>query len=128
MVPVKFIGRHSNQSHKYRDFSEKLAEEYLVNKGYKILGRNLRIGYLEMDLIAEKNKTIVFIEVKRRENLDYGEPEIFVDKKKIDKMIKFAKLFLMKKDYRDYDVRFDVLTFSKDGLHHIEDAFRESST
>ncbi len=125
---MRFTGRHSSQYHRYRDFSEKQAEEYLINKGYRIIERNLRIGYLEMDLIAEKDKTIVFIEVKRRDNLDYGEPEKFVDKKKIDKMIKFAKLFLMKKDYRNYDVRFDVLTFSKSGLHHIEDAFRESST
>lgn len=125
---MRFIGRHSNQSHKYRDFSEKKAEEYLVNKGYKILERNLRIGYLEMDLIAEKDNTIVFIEVKRRDNIDFGEPEKIINKKKIDKMINFAKLFLMKKDYRDYDVRFDVLTFSKEGLQHIEDAFRESST
>lgn len=123
---MKFIGRHLSQSHKYRDFSERKAEKYLVNEGYKIIGRNVRIGYLEMDLIAEKDKTIIFIEVKRRENLDYGEPEMFVNKKKIDKMIKFAKLFLMKKDYKDYDVRFDILSFNKGRMHHIEDAFRES--
>lgn len=123
---MKFTEKHSSQSHKYRDFSERKAEEYMVNKGYKIIGRNERIGYLEMDLIAEKNNTIVFVEVKRRDNIQYGEPEKFVDKKKIDKMIKFAKIFLMKNNYTDYDVRFDVLSFYKDNVKHIENAFRTS--
>lgn len=124
---MKYIGKHSDQYHKYRDFSEKEAEVYLKKKGYKILERNLRIGYLEMDLIAEKDKTIVFVEVKRRENLDYGEPENFIDKKKIDKLKNFAKIYLsMKNQYDDYDVRFDVIGMSNGVLKHIEDAFRES--
>ena len=49
------------------DLGESEAEVFLINSGYKILGRNYRIKNIgEIDLIAEKNKKIVFVEVKTR--------------------------------------------------------------
>ena len=63
---------------------ERMAEQYLVGKGYKILERNYRAGRSEIDLIATKEDVLVFVEVKTRSRLDFGMPEDWVDEKKAE--------------------------------------------
>ena len=53
---------------------EEIAAKYLRNKGYKIIERNFRKGYGEIDLIAIDNDTLVFIEVKTRTSKRFGTP------------------------------------------------------
>jgi putative endonuclease len=53
---------------------EDLAEKYLKSKGYKILERNFRKGYGEIDIIALKDDTLVFVEVKTRTSTKFGTP------------------------------------------------------
>jgi len=57
---VRFIGRRFDRYQNYRDEGERLAVNYLMNKGYRILERNYRVGKLEVDLIIEKGGVIVF--------------------------------------------------------------------
>jgi putative endonuclease len=47
---------------------ESFAVQYLKNKGYQIVDRNVRIGKYEIDIIASKNKTLVFFEIKTRDS------------------------------------------------------------
>ncbi len=53
-------------------FGETLAKNYLIKHGYKIIKQNLKISYQELDLIAEKDGQIIFVEVKTRLSQIYG--------------------------------------------------------
>ena len=61
---------------------ELLAKSYLENNGYEILDENWTYGKAEIDLIAYKDRMIIFTEVKTRSGNYFGEPEDFVDKRK----------------------------------------------
>ena len=87
------------------DLGEKLACEYLVGKGYNILGRNYRISFGEIDIIARKkrkfiwhqDKTIHFVEVKTLlEGAVAYFPEEKVDYKKQRKLKNLAQIWLQK--------------------------------
>ncbi len=62
---------------------EEKAAEYLINRGYKIIERNFRIGYGEIDIIAIRNNTLIFVEVKTRTSVKFGTPIESITGKKI---------------------------------------------
>ncbi len=111
------------------DFGEKAAAEYLEENDYEILERNFRLKFGEIDIIAEKNDCIVFVEVKTRRDNIFGEPSQYVDYKK-QNHIKNAAAVYTNIEYTD--MRFDVIEVfyaEKNGkfyvkeLRHIENAF-----
>lgn len=61
---------------------EELAADFLVKKGYKIRAKNWRYLKAEVDIIAEKENTIVAVEVKTRTSDYFGDPQDFITKKK----------------------------------------------
>jgi len=77
-------------------FGEILAKNYLINKGYNIIFQNFRTKYSEIDLIVEKDKKLIFVEVKYRTNKVHGKAEESISKSKIDKILKAAELFIAK--------------------------------
>ena len=97
------------------DWGEQQAAEYLQQKGYKILHRNVRTPYGEIDLIAECSAVLVFIEVKTRSSLAYGHPEEAVDDQKITHMIESAESFLQENPEFNQDWRLDVIAIVKQG-------------
>ena len=105
---------------------EAIASEFLREKGYKILETNWRKGPLEIDIIAQKDKTLVIAEVKTRSTNYFGEPEEFVTRAKQKNLIKAANTYIL---YHNLDVeaRFDIISILIRGeqykVHHIEDAF-----
>lgn len=106
---------------------ESLAKTHLENKGYKILGENWTSGKAEIDLIAYKDRRIIFIEVKTRTGNYFGEPEDFVDKRKQKLLAKAAEAYIYMMSHQG-EVRFDVVailfkTPANYILNHIEDAF-----
>lgn len=62
---------------------EEKARKYLLSKGYKILEKNFRSRYGEIDIVALDNNTLVFVEVKTRYSEDYGKPEEAITKRKL---------------------------------------------
>ena len=56
---------------KFGIIGEKIAQKFLINKGYEILETNYYTKIGEIDIIAQKSKKIVFIEVKTRSNLKF---------------------------------------------------------
>mgnify|MGYP001572271818 CR=1 FL=1 len=74
---------------------EKLAGEYLERQGYKIIKRNFRTRFGELDLIATKNANLVFVEVKLKIGEDFGSPEEMIDRKKLKQIEKTAQSFLI---------------------------------
>ncbi len=71
---------------KIGDIGEKIAEKYLQQKGYKIVGKNYRCREGEIDLISRKNDSLFFVEVKTRTSLSYGPGEESVGENKINKI------------------------------------------
>lgn len=102
---------------------ETKAVLFLKKHGYKILETNFKNKIGEIDIIAEKDGVIVFIEVKNRSTYRFGRPIEAVDFRKQNKIKKVAEIYLMVKNKYYNDVRFDVVEVSNDNLEHIENAF-----
>jgi putative endonuclease len=79
------------ENHEFGKQGEDEAEKLLKNKGFEILGRNVRFGGHEMDIVAKKNKLLVVAEVKTRSYTTMGEPEEFVSKKTAAKSYKSSE-------------------------------------
>jgi putative endonuclease len=111
---------------------ESLAKTHLENAGYEILDENWTHGKAEVDLIAYKDKVIIFAEVKTRTGNAFGEPEDFVDARKQKLLVSAADEYIYLMDHQG-DVRFDIISilFDKQAnytLKHIEDAFWPHAT
>ncbi|MGH2574232.1 MAG: YraN family protein [Ignavibacteria bacterium] len=111
-------------------YGESLAKLYLERKGFQLIRQNYRYERAEIDLVFkdEKNKILVFTEVKTRKSKTFGEPEGSVIEKKQKQIIKSAQGFLMDNpEYEEYEKRFDViavyLSGRKEEINHIENAF-----
>jgi putative endonuclease len=104
---------------------ENLAAEFLRNKGFEILARNYRYKHAEIDLIVRKENWLLFVEVKTRSSSSFGEPEAFVDTRKVAKILEGAEQYIYEKDWNG-NIRFDVVSV-KTGMRpeivHFEDAF-----
>ena len=105
--------------------AEKLAQEYLKSKSYKILEKNWRTSHLEVDLIARKDDFVVIIEVKARKYENNNFEEV-VSRKKQENLIKAAENYLELHDLEN-ELRFDVIFVYKKGktfeINHVENAF-----
>lgn len=88
--------------------SEKLAETYLKLRGYRILERNYFVKGGELDLIAKKKDTLVFVEVKARKSTAFGTPAEAVTPMKQHHLQKAASLYLLSHPW-DGPMRFDVV-------------------
>ena len=102
---------------KYEDKSV----ETLVKEAYRILERNYQNRFGEIDIIAEKNKEIVFIEVKYRKTSKFGYGYEAVDRRKIMKILKLANYYIQSKKYQNYKIRFDCMSYLGDELDWIKD-------
>ena len=102
---------------------EILAANFLKQQKYKILQMNYSNKIGEIDIIAQDRKTIVFVEVKRRQTLAYGRPVEAVDMRKANKIKKVAEIYLMLEGKSESDVRFDVVEIIGDDINHIKNAF-----
>ena len=90
---------------------EAMATVYLLEKGYRILHRNWRHAHWEVDIIAEKEKILHFIEVKTRRSRQFGFPEDQVDKKKIKNLINAAEEYLYQ--YPQWNrIQFNILSIT----------------
>ncbi|MDG1374385.1 MAG: YraN family protein [Flavobacteriaceae bacterium] len=105
---------------------ERLAVEYLISKGYRILAQNFRYLKAEVDIIAQKDNYLVAVEVKTRSSIAFGAPEEFLKPAQIQRIIKAVDYFVTSKDL-NVEVRFDiiaiVLSTKKPQIEHIENAF-----
>lgn len=104
--------------------AEAVARDYLISQGYTIREMNWRIGSaFEIDIIAQMEGVIVFVEVKARKDKD---PVEAVDRKKRQKMVSGANAYLNTLPYL-YEYRFDIITLTGTResyeLNHYPDAF-----
>jgi putative endonuclease len=106
---------------------EQIGESFLLERGYRILGRNVRSPFGEIDLVADHQGTLVFVEIKARRSQAFGFAEEAVDRRKRDRLTRLASWYLACHPKLHSPVRFDVLTLQWEGgkqdIHLIENAF-----
>ena len=91
--------------------AEKMALEHLINSGFVILHQNWLFGHWEVDLIASRDDTLHFIEVKTRRTKKFGYPEEDVTKKKVTNLINTSEEFLYL--YPEWKrIQFDILSIN----------------
>ena len=101
---------------------ENRAVRYLKRKGYRILERGYKNPFGEVDIIAGKDDTVAFIEVKTRLNENYGAPSEAVDRRRREKYRKAAEYYFYGKQI-EVTVRFDIIEILCGEINHIENAF-----
>lgn len=107
--------------------AEDLAAEFLLKNGYTILVRNFRFQKAEIDIIAEKENTIIIVEVKARSTDAFMLPQEAVTKAKIKSIVSAANHF-MEEFNKNQEVRFDIISVLPDEkknliIEHITNAF-----
>ncbi len=89
---------------------EEIACKALEKQGYRILDKNFSCKFGELDIVAEDDEVICFIEVKARSSEDYGLPEEAVTHWKKKKLLIVAHIYIEKKKIKDRDMRFDIVS------------------
>ena len=114
--------------------AEDMAEQMLRKKGYRILEKNFRVAGGELDLIADDQGILVFIEVKARRGQHFGGASYAITaRKKKQQIIKLASCYLSQRDLINQHCRFDAILVVGTNEHshqltHIEQAFEVSSS
>jgi len=105
---------------------EDIAAIYLEKQGYIILDRDWHCGHKDLDLVALKDNTVVFAEVKTRSGTAYGQPRDAVNMRKIRRIVNSADAYIRFRCI-DMDVRFDIISIVVENgefrIEHIMEAF-----
>ena len=105
---------------------EQLAVDFLKREGYQILETNWVFAKAEVDIIAIRGNVLSIVEVKTRSGIGFGLPQEFVNRKKIQLLVKAVNEFVISRKL-DVDVRFDIIGIhkvdSKFDITHLTDAF-----
>lgn len=109
------------------DIGESKAIEYLERIGYTIIKRNFHFSNIaEIDIIAEDNDVLVFIEVKSRYSDEFGSPLESITPRKVQSLRKAAEGYLYVNKITEKNCRFDIISIRLDmnnKLEHIREAF-----
>lgn len=100
---------------------EERAAQYLKRQGYKIVERNWRMPYGELDIVASSGKELVFVEVRTLETPNLLFPEESVGAGKQRRLARLATAYVQQAKFEG-DWRIDVIAIDRDGLRHIKNA------
>ena len=116
------MAKHNLLGHEGED----VAAQYLREHGYTIQDRDWHCGHKDLDLVVTKDNVIVFVEVKTRTGTEWGNPQDFVDDRKIRSIVHSADAYL-RLNQINMEVRFDIISVIADRgefkVEHIEQAF-----
>jgi putative endonuclease len=88
---------------------EELAVAELIRRGYSVRQRNWRCPDGEMDVVAEHDGWLVFVEVRTRRGCNLGSPEVSITPAKCDRLIRVAQNYLLEFEPNEVDWRIDVI-------------------
>lgn len=94
------------------DLAENTAENYLVRLGHKILNRNWKTRFCEIDIVSKKSNVIFFSEVKYRKKYDQGGGLAVITAKKLKQMKFAAEYFVLANKISDHDLRLTAISLS----------------
>jgi putative endonuclease len=112
----------NGENRKLGYWGESKAAKYLKKQGYYIVKRNFKCPFGEVDIIAFKDDTFAFVEVKSRNTDTFGAPREAVNLTRQKRYINCARYYFTGRQI-DFVVRFDVVEVFRGGVNHIENAF-----
>jgi len=95
-------------------WGETLAKKYLIKKGYIIIAQNLRLGRLELDLVAIKNKKVYFFEIKTRLTRNHKNEDSFLSQKQIINLKKAANTYAALNKISFKNLNFGLIAITRD--------------
>ena len=101
------------------------ACKFLISQNVKIIKQNFKVlPYGEIDIIAIDRSTLTFVEVKYRKYASFGTAQEMVSRKKQQKIINTANIFLeQNSQYQNHECRFDVIAINNNNIEWIKNAF-----
>jgi putative endonuclease len=111
----------------FGEVGERVAERWLRRKGWRIVQRRFRNGRRDIDLVAERDGTVAFVEVKARRGVEFGHPVEAVNWRKQRELTRSAHIWIERHGRPQDDYRFDVIGVLVHGeavrVRHVENAF-----
>jgi len=95
-------------------FGEKLAKNYLIKHGYKIIDTNVKLSYQELDIVAFRDDQIIFVEVKTRVSQFYGPAENAFQFTKLERFRQGMEMYIENKNLYVEEIRADLITVDID--------------
>lgn len=108
--------------------AEKLAARLLVSRGMRVIGMNVRCRFGEIDIVAEEDGTVVFVEVKSKRGRRRGLPEEMLTRQKRLRLTRLASAWLQRHHRPASPARFDVVAVEwreagQPDVRHYRNAF-----
>jgi putative endonuclease len=111
----------------FGEVGERVAERWLRRQGWRVLQRRFRSGHRDIDLVAERDGTVAFVEVKARHGSTFGDPVEAVNWKKQRELARSAAVWIDRHGRPRESYRFDVIGVLVDGervrVRHVANAF-----
>lgn len=110
---------------------EKLAQDFLKGRGYRIIDTNYRTSDGEVDIIVSKDGVLVLVEVRAKSSRTFGSPEESVTQRKKQKLVLVAQNYIQTHDIQESSWRIDFIAVELDNkgnllrVEQIEDAVGE---
>lgn len=101
-------------------WGEKVAATHLEANGYRILERNWRCALGEIDIVAQENDVLVFVEVKTRQSKQFGSPEESITPRKAQRLIDLGVQYCADHDLDDVEWRIDLIAIEIDSNGMLE--------
>jgi putative endonuclease len=118
----------SNNRQKFGEVGERVAEKWLRRHGWSIIQRRFRSGHRDIDLVAQRDGLVAFVEVKARRGSGFGGPVAAVGWRKQRELTRSAKVWIDRHGRPAEAYRFDVIGVLVAGdavkVRHVQDAFR----
>lgn len=106
---------------------EALVSSHLEQRGFTMVARNVRVGRLEIDLVARRGALLVFCEVRTRTSAAFIDAIDTIDRGKQRRIRRAAELWLLRQRLEPEEIRFDaaavLVTGDRHELTYYEDAF-----
>lgn len=118
----------SQHNQVFGQLGERIAARWLERKGWRIVYRRFRNGRRDIDLVAQRDAVVAFVEVKARKGAEFGDPVEAVHHRKQKELVRSAHVWIDRHGRSDESYRFDVVGVLVDEkrvlVKHVEDAFR----
>lgn len=102
-------------THRFGNLGERYAATLLQSKGYTIHARNFKTKVGEIDLVAQDGSTLVFVEVKTRQNIEFGKPEEAVNARKLFRIKRAGEYYSILHPELPKKLRIDVVALQTEG-------------
>jgi putative endonuclease len=104
--------------------AESGAERFLEQQGLRVVDRNFRRRFGEIDLVARHGDVLVFVEVRKRSHRDFADGAESIDRRKRQRLVRTAEAYLQQRTWRG-PVRFDVVVLdARDQIEWLQDAIQ----